>query len=106
MTASRPSAAFAQGRCIAGSPALFPPLPREARGRTVPAGEWCNGNTAVFGTVILGSSPSSPASFKSPNKINDLNRGSPRFWAVFGLFYGIRHGICRRDTVAVVEPPK
>lgn len=28
---------------------------------TVPAGEWCNGNTAVFGTVILGSSPSSPA---------------------------------------------
>ena len=24
-------------------------------------GEWCNGNTAVFGTVILGSSPSSPA---------------------------------------------
>ncbi len=27
-----------------------------------PAGEWCNGNTAVFGTVVLGSSPSSPAS--------------------------------------------
>ena len=26
-----------------------------------PAGEWCNGNTAVFGTVVLGSSPSSPA---------------------------------------------
>ena len=25
------------------------------------AGEWCNGNTTVFGTVILGSSPSSPA---------------------------------------------
>lgn len=25
------------------------------------AGEWCNGNTPVFGTVILGSSPSSPA---------------------------------------------
>lgn len=29
--------------------------------RALPAGEWCNGNTAVFGTVILGSSPSSPA---------------------------------------------
>lgn len=28
-----------------------------------PAGEWCNGNTPVFGTVILGSSPSSPATF-------------------------------------------
>src|SRR5665213_2189711 len=35
------------------------------RGRTpscaAPAGGWCNGNTAVFGTVILGSSPSPPA---------------------------------------------
>ena len=35
-------------------------------GRTAPpvhrsGGEWCNGNTTVFGTVILGSSPSSPA---------------------------------------------
>src|ERR1700682_3091480 len=26
-----------------------------------PVGGWCNGNTAVFGTVILGSSPSPPA---------------------------------------------
>ena len=32
----------------------------------VPAGEWCNGNTAVFGTVILGSSPSSPATSPLP----------------------------------------
>jgi hypothetical protein len=30
-------------------------------GRTGPAGEWCNGNTAVFGTVVQGSSPCSPA---------------------------------------------
>ena len=37
--------------------ARSPALP----GRAGPAGEWCNGNTAVFGTVILGSSPSSPA---------------------------------------------
>jgi hypothetical protein len=36
-----------------------PAFARPAGG--VPAGEWCNGNTAVFGTVILGSSPSSPA---------------------------------------------
>lgn len=28
------------------------------------AGEWCNGNTTVFGTVILGSSPSSPATVR------------------------------------------
>ena len=31
------------------------------RGSEAILGEWCNGNTAVFGTVILGSSPSSPA---------------------------------------------
>ena len=36
------------------------PTPCQAR-RAVPAGEWCNGNTAVFGTVILGSSPGIPA---------------------------------------------
>ena len=38
-------------------------LDASARGplAAIPAGEWCNGNTAVFGTVILGSSPSSPA---------------------------------------------
>src|SRR5437588_4896292 len=35
--------------------------PREAALAPVPAGGWCNGNTAVFGTVILGSSPSPPA---------------------------------------------
>src|SRR5436190_11876184 len=57
-----PSEAYSQGRCIGGAPALFPRLPRaHALGAAVPAGEWCNGNTAVFGTVILGSSPSSPA---------------------------------------------
>src|SRR6185436_8299411 len=57
-----PSEAYSEGRCIGGAPALFPRLPRaHALGAAVPAGEWCNGNTAVFGTVILGSSPSSPA---------------------------------------------
>src|SRR6478735_8920736 len=43
--------------CCAISPAPEGSTPSAA----VPAGEWCNGNTAVFGTVILGSSPSSPA---------------------------------------------
>jgi hypothetical protein len=46
----------------------------------VPAGEWCNGNTAVFGTVILGSSPSSPANF--PRKFNNVKRH--RCFAPFG----------------------
>ena len=40
---------------------LTAPRRNELRRRTGPAGEWCNGNTTVFGTVILGSSPSSPA---------------------------------------------
>jgi hypothetical protein len=48
-------------RCIRPTPALSPPPRRAPRGFAVPAGEWCNGNTAVFGTVVLGSSPSSPA---------------------------------------------
>ncbi len=48
-------------RCIRPTPALSPPPRRAQTGLAVPAGEWCNGNTAVFGTVILGSSPSSPA---------------------------------------------
>jgi hypothetical protein len=45
----------------------------------VPAGEWCNGNTAVFGTVILGSSPSSPAtSLIEPSPLSGRRR-SPDF---------------------------
>ena len=48
-------------RCIHPTPALSPPPRQALRGFAVPAGEWCNGNTAVFGTVVLGSSPSSPA---------------------------------------------
>ena len=35
--------------------------------RTGPAGEWCNGNTPVFGTVIQGSSPCGPT--KRTNKV-------------------------------------
>jgi hypothetical protein len=41
-------------------------LSRRAAPSAPPAGHpggWCNGNTAVFGTVILGSSPSPPARF-------------------------------------------
>ena len=48
-------------RCAWRAPALFPPAGPRRQAPPVPAGEWCNGNTAVFGTVILGSSPSSPA---------------------------------------------
>jgi hypothetical protein len=63
-------------RCIRPTPALSPPPRRALRGSAVPAGEWCNGNTAVFGTVILGSSPSSPAtSFSSRSA---LSRRRPR----------------------------
>ena len=37
------------------------PAPDAQRRCARPVGGWCNGNTAVFGTVILGSSPSPPA---------------------------------------------
>ena len=47
--------------CMRRAVRLSRPLSRRCRGYAGPAGEWCNGNTAVFGTVILGSSPSSPA---------------------------------------------
>src|SRR6186997_2528895 len=69
-----PAGALSQGRCVAGAAALFPRLPRaHAPGAAVPAGEWCNGNTAVFGTVILGSSPSSPATaFQTLSRIERL----------------------------------
>ena len=58
------------GRVATGAPPRYLPHPPDGPcnppGRpTVPAGEWCNGNTAVFGTVILGSSPSSPANAPS-----------------------------------------
>ena len=55
-------------RCIRPTPALSPPPRRAQTGLAVPAGEWCNGNTAVFGTVILGSSPSSPATSSSQDR--------------------------------------
>lgn len=48
-------------------------------GRTGPAGEWCNGNTAVFGTVVQGSSPCSPANHSlggmSIDRLNFLSSG-------------------------------
>ena len=52
-------------KCAVASPATFA-YSTASRGAKAfwnagPAGEWCNGNTPVFGTVILGSSPSSPA---------------------------------------------
>jgi hypothetical protein len=52
-----------RGQRDVASQGLLRYLDASARGplAAVPAGEWCNGNTAVFGTVILGSSPSSPA---------------------------------------------
>ena len=56
-------------RCIRPTPALSPPPRRAQTGLAVPAGEWCNGNTAVFGTVILGSSPSSPATSSSRDRL-------------------------------------
>ena len=77
-------------RCIRPTPALSPPPRRAPRGFAVPAGEWCNGNTAVFGTVVLGSSPSSPATSSSRSKASapavpwagrwtpTLNRGFPQ----------------------------
>jgi hypothetical protein len=45
-----------------------------------PAGEWCNGNTAVFGTVVLGSSPSSPANFQISlfMRFSSQDPGTPR----------------------------
>jgi hypothetical protein len=72
-------------RCIRPTPALSPPPRRSLRGFAVPAGEWCNGNTAVFGTVVLGSSPSSPATSSFQIKIalwahrhgSVLGRGGP-----------------------------
>src|SRR5215469_10721388 len=58
----RGAAAFiSPRRCAPSEPALSPPTGPQRQAPPVPAGEWCNGNTAVFGTVILGSSPSSPA---------------------------------------------
>jgi hypothetical protein len=51
----------ARRRCIGAGLALSRRLAAGGSPAAVPAGEWCNGNTAVFGTVILGSSPSSPA---------------------------------------------
>lgn len=62
-------------RCIHPTPALSPPPRRAQTGLAVPAGEWCNGNTAVFGTVILGSSPSSPATSPLPVDIARHVRG-------------------------------
>ena len=51
-----------RGCCIPNRFGLSDRLRRTERcGNAGPAGEWCNGNTTVFGTVILGSSPSSPA---------------------------------------------
>ena len=63
-------------RCIRPTPALSPPPRRARKGLAVPAGEWCNGNTAVFGTVILGSSPSSPAT--SPFHVRSRLRARQR----------------------------
>ena len=64
-------------RCIRPTPALSPPPRRARKGLAVPAGEWCNGNTAVFGTVILGSSPSSPATLLLTDQL-PLRRPAPR----------------------------
>ena len=58
-----PQGGLGQGQRGVASQGLLGYLDASARGplAAIPAGEWCNGNTAVFGTVILGSSPSSPA---------------------------------------------
>ena len=61
----------------------------------VPAGEWCNGNTAVFGTVILGSSPSSPATFRP---LRSLSQNDPR--AALLAVAGARRFACRSARFA------
>ena len=61
---------------------------------TGPAGEWCNGNTPVFGTVILGSSPSSPATFFFLHIFQNIKKNS-LLWAVvdtYGDTYGQAEG--------------
>ena len=45
---------------LCGPSAISAASPDGSTARAV-LGEWSNGNTAVFGTVILGSSPSPPA---------------------------------------------
>lgn len=61
------------------------------RACAVPAGEWCNGNTAVFGTVILGSSPSSPAT-SSPSVCKGCPSRGPFRMASIPLRYRRLHG--------------
>ena len=67
--------ALASRRCTRRPLELSPPAcaagPSSGRAGGVPAGEWCNGNTAVFGTVILGSSPSSPATPPPRSRMTD-----------------------------------
>src|SRR5258708_11604367 len=62
------------GRCEARGGALSRPPSRPTSDAAIPAGEWCNGNTAVFGTVILGSSPSSPANLSALAPVWSLGR--------------------------------
>src|ERR1700742_1387609 len=52
-----------QGLRAVASRGVIRYLDASARGplAAIPAGEWCNGKTRVFGTVILGSSPIPPA---------------------------------------------
>src|SRR5580692_6990331 len=54
--------------CNARGLAISRPPGRRRAPRRPAAGGWCNGNTAVFGTVILGSSPSPPASLRERRK--------------------------------------
>ena len=65
------------------------PLPKTASHKDGPQGHpggWCNGNTAVFGTVVLGSSPSPPAIPRPPScRLSDAGeRGTGRHTLVEG----------------------
>ena len=45
---------------------------------SVPAGInglWCNGNTTVFGAVVLGSNPGSPTNFNKIQSVPSLKLG-------------------------------
>lgn len=47
-------------------------------------GTWCNGNTTVFGAVILGSNPSIPT--KVFPSVLDIGMGGQRVNLIFGIF--------------------